>query len=294
MIKRLTDEPAPLAVARPDLTFPPGLQQTFDTAFARMPAERYQQVAKYAADVAAVTGRARAPTSAVPPTRAVDTEARTQVLGAAEAKAAPVAATRTSMGARRAPPRKRSPVPLIVGAVVVVGGGVGAWLFLNSPDGGPAGPDTTTSTSGALPAPSNQGGIATPGDTQRFVTQGGTTTPLGGRTETETSTPAGGGERRTAPPRSVDPAGAFAALDSLFEGLDSRILQPTVVRDSALRIYNGPGVSEKDRGFAAYVAANAYAALDDRATALEWARKAVTHDPASRAYPALVQSLSGP
>ena len=68
MIKRLTDEPARLTEARPDLSFPPGLQPVFDTALARTPAERYQTVAKFAADVAAVTGRPVA--RSVPPTEA--------------------------------------------------------------------------------------------------------------------------------------------------------------------------------------------------------------------------------
>src|SRR5438093_565528 len=73
MIKRLTDEPTKLAEARPDLTFPPGLQPVLDTALARSPVERYQSVAKFAADVAAVTGRPTA--SAVPHTRSMgDTE----------------------------------------------------------------------------------------------------------------------------------------------------------------------------------------------------------------------------
>jgi len=57
MIKRLTDEPITLAAARPDLSFPAGLQPVLDTALARTPQERYQSVAKFAADVAAVTGR---------------------------------------------------------------------------------------------------------------------------------------------------------------------------------------------------------------------------------------------
>src|SRR5437773_8560758 len=47
MIKRLTDEPARLTEARPDLSFPPGLQPVFDTALARTPAERYQTVTKF-------------------------------------------------------------------------------------------------------------------------------------------------------------------------------------------------------------------------------------------------------
>ena len=79
MIKRLTDEPTKLAKARPDLTFPPGLQPVLDTALARSPVERYQTVAKFAADVAAVTGRPGSP--AVPQTQSgLDTEGKTQLL----------------------------------------------------------------------------------------------------------------------------------------------------------------------------------------------------------------------
>jgi hypothetical protein len=36
------------------------------------------------------------------------------------------------------------------------------------------------------------------------------------------------------------------------------------------------------------------AALDDRSRALAWARKAVIHDPTTRAYEQLVRDLSGP
>jgi len=281
MIKRLTDEPAPLAVTRPDLTFPGGLQQTLDTALARMPAERYQQVSKFATDVAAVTGRSRGAAPATPATRSVDTEARTQVLAAGEAKAAAVAATRTSVGARRAASRKRSPVPLILGAVVVIGGAGAAAVLLKGGGTGPVAPDSGTTAGGPAPVARNGGQTAVPSDTQRFVSGG-------------TATPAGGGRTTPPPVASVDPARAADALDALFMGLDDHTLQAALVRDSALKFYAAAGVTEKDRGFAAYVAANAFAALEDRPRALEWARKAVIHDPASRAYPALVQSLSGP
>src|SRR2546422_5867725 len=79
MIKRLTDEPAKLAEARPDLTFPPGLQETLDGALARNPAERYQSVAKFAANVAAGPGRPGSP--AVPQTHArPDTAGKKQLV----------------------------------------------------------------------------------------------------------------------------------------------------------------------------------------------------------------------
>src|SRR5947207_1310310 len=70
MIKRLTDEPAELIEMRPDLHFPPGLQQTLDTALARSPADRYQSAAKFAHDVAIVVGLSRTDADTALPTLA--------------------------------------------------------------------------------------------------------------------------------------------------------------------------------------------------------------------------------
>jgi serine/threonine-protein kinase len=118
MVKRLTDEPLKLAAARPDLSFPPGLQQVLDTALARTPAERYQSVAKFAADVAAVTGR--------PAARSVPaTEAKTELLDAAGAT-------------QLIPAKKRSPlVPIAAAAIVVLAVG-GTWVVLNGAGNKPA------------------------------------------------------------------------------------------------------------------------------------------------------------
>jgi serine/threonine-protein kinase len=127
MIKRLTDEPAKLAALRPDLAFPPGLQPVLDTALARSPVERYQAVAKFAADVASVTGIGRGHTTPVPQTRA-GADAKTQLL---EAPAVP--------------PRKRSLVPVAIGAVLVLGaGGAGVALFGGGGKGTQARPNTQT------------------------------------------------------------------------------------------------------------------------------------------------------
>src|SRR5260370_6342069 len=60
MIKRLTDEPAELLEVRPDLHFPPGLQQILDMALARSPVDRYQSAARFAHDLASVVGLSRA------------------------------------------------------------------------------------------------------------------------------------------------------------------------------------------------------------------------------------------
>src|SRR5216684_767818 len=101
MIKRLTDEPAELIEVRPDLHFPPGLQQILDTALARSPVDRYQSAAKLAHDLAAVAGLSRAEGGAALPA--------TLTAGDKTELIEPV---RTG---------KRSRVPIIVGAIVLLG-----------------------------------------------------------------------------------------------------------------------------------------------------------------------------
>jgi serine/threonine-protein kinase len=102
MIKRLTDEPAELIEVRPDLHFPPGLQQTIDTALARTPVDRYQSAAKLAHDLASVTGLARADAGAALPSTLTDADDKTELIE-------PVRA------------RTRSRVPIIVGVIVLLG-----------------------------------------------------------------------------------------------------------------------------------------------------------------------------
>ena len=80
LVKRLTDPPRPLAVARPDVPFPAGLQGVMDRALARDPEARYPTVTGFAEAVSAITRgdavatrpleRARAAVSVpLPPTR---------------------------------------------------------------------------------------------------------------------------------------------------------------------------------------------------------------------------------
>ncbi|MFN8652731.1 MAG: serine/threonine-protein kinase [Gemmatimonadales bacterium] len=69
MIKRLTDDPLPLAQARPDIRFPGQLQRVMDRALARMSEERYPTAAEFARDVRNVTSSLTGP---------VDVEAGTQ------------------------------------------------------------------------------------------------------------------------------------------------------------------------------------------------------------------------
>jgi serine/threonine protein kinase len=55
LVKRLTDPPRPLAVARPDVPFPAGLQGVMDRALARDPEARYPTVIAFADAVSAIS-----------------------------------------------------------------------------------------------------------------------------------------------------------------------------------------------------------------------------------------------
>jgi hypothetical protein len=90
----------------------------------------------------------------------------------------------------------------------------------------------------------------------------------------------------TAPPR-VNVAQARDALDDLFlEKLDSATA--TMVRDSALKFYTAAGMSERDKGYAAFVVGQAYFRLKDRATGCRYVRTANGIDPADRTYATLL------
>jgi hypothetical protein len=253
MIKRLTDEPTSLADARPDLTFPAGLQPVLDTALARTPAERYQSVAKFAADIAAVTRRPSA--SAVPHTRG-DAEAKTQLLDAS-------ATTPMARQASPVPAKKRSLIPAAVLVVAVVGAG-GAWMALK---GGAA------KANGAAPDSS-----AVSRDTARF----------GGRSDTTTRA----NRPPPTPSRpSVNVAHARDALDDLFlEKLTPATA--AMVRDSALRFYTATGISEKDQGYAAFVVGQAYFQLRDRATGCRYIREASAIAPGDATYSRLLEQCN--
>jgi serine/threonine-protein kinase len=282
MIKRLTDEPAKLGATRPDLTFPTGLQEVLDAALVRTPAERYQTVAKFAEDVVGVVQLRRPTRGAATPGTRTDMEDRTQLLDSKQTKA------RASV---RRPGTKRSMIPIVAAVVLVFGAAGGGYMLLK---GGAATPGPGDSTRrAALPDSTKMAIVPPPDSTKRG------TNPVGQTGNTQTS---GTHESTitTRPPRpAVDIARASDLLDDLFNRLDAHTMTATVAKDSAEHIYNAPGVARTDQAFAAYVMANAFAALDDqnpgqghKATALRWAQQAVTLNPV-RAYTQLVHDLSG-
>ena len=253
MIKRLTDEPLPLARARPDQPFPAGLQQALDTALTRTPADRYQSVAKFAGDVAGVLElhSGAAADAPLPATRASD--ARTQLLNAGK----PAVAAPSSP----APSRRAAVIGTAV-LLLVTGGGYA--LFAHR---GPPLP--------VVAAPAHDTAAAAPAAIPRVDTS-----HAASRATAAQAAPA------------IDAALATRLLNDWIDRIDS--IDGAVLRDSARTVYETRGLAGKDRALAAYLVANAYAKLDDRAQGCDWARRAVTLDPRSRSFTALSQSLCGP
>jgi serine/threonine-protein kinase len=236
MIKRLIEEPSKLVQTRPDLTFPAGLQPVLDTALARSPVDRYQTVAKFAADVASVTGAAggRSATASVPHTRSGrgDAEGKTQLMDASAGATKRISAS-----------TRRSFVPIAAGVVVVLAAG-GAWMVLN-------------------------GGSKASGN------------PL------DSSHVSRDTAKRTPPrPRAgIDPAQAGAILDGLIEST------PTVIRDSATKVFYTAGVGIPDQAFAACLIAQAERALGSRTAALQWAQRGLRLNSSLTSCQNVIQAL---
>jgi len=156
MIKRLTDEPLPLATSKPETSWSPEVQAVMDRALARDLASRYQTAAEFGRDlVRAVDGMDAAgdqgatsvmappvvpPPSSVPKTtaqKATPQSVPPTRIGSAT-PAAPVAA---------APAKSKTPM-IAAAAVVVVGIGLGgAWMAMqggNAAETSTANPQGTT------------------------------------------------------------------------------------------------------------------------------------------------------
>ncbi len=258
MIKRLTDEPVKLAEARPDLSFPAGLQPVLDTALARTPMERYQTVTKFAADVAAVTGRPVE--GAVPHTRSRgDIEGKTQLLDSTGG-----GPTKRISAQKPVPVKKRSLVPIVAGVVVVLGGG-GVWVMLNGGSKAGANPSDTVAHSTAA----NQVGRQSGGITTLPVRDSG---------------------RRTLPPAAPPPSTATRyddaagkrALNHLVDLMDDWPGDSLV--DSAKAIYRASG-QERAKAYAAYITSQLYLLkVQDLRNAHDWIVTAVRHSPNDSTY----------
>jgi serine/threonine-protein kinase len=258
MVQRLMDAPATLAAVRPDLAFPPGLQATLDAALTRSPAERYQSTAKFASDVAAVLGVQRGPRlSPFPPTRP-GADAPTEALGW----------TASTSSAQTLLRRRRRLLSVVAGAVIVLGG-AGTALALRG--GGKLAAGRATHADSA-----RQGAVAGPGDTGAA--------PAG--TRSERGVPVGPPGR---PPSKVTPRTpvvsriAVTRAKELLDTLFLNQLQPKnahMVRDSAGDLFNAPGISQRDKAYAAFVIGMTFLYQPDRdhAKGCLWLRRAAQLD----------------
>lgn len=256
MIKRLTDEPTPLAAARPDLAFPPGLQPVMDRALAKIPGERWQAVADFAAAVDRAVGGAAAPAGA---------DAHTQILDGGKTA---VAATKAVPPTRApAPAARRSKLPVYAGAgVVVVAIAVAVALKFGGAKS-PAAPqhpgaDSTAQQASGTAAPA--GGPAT---------RPNRTAPPGGGTERNASE----ASRGTAPgPRAApyDASGILTGFENLAKRLDDGPAAQRLALDSAQHVYDAqPALPPEVRLQAALLAANAQISLGDQTAACRWATR---------------------
>jgi serine/threonine protein kinase len=151
MIKRLTDDPMPLAEARTDIDFPPKLQLVMNTALARSAVERYQQASEFGRDAMDSVAGMAMPSTRVQvahegATHVMSKEELTQATKAQSSKKAPASKKRETAPTAAAVPAKRgAPIGMIVGA----GGGLVAIaavavLMMSKQPNGAVPPDTTS------------------------------------------------------------------------------------------------------------------------------------------------------
>jgi serine/threonine-protein kinase len=243
MIKRLTDEPAELLEVRPDLHFPPGLQQILDTALARNPVDRYQSAAKFAHDLAAVAGLSRDGGAGLLAT-----------LGGSDDKTELIEPVRAG---------KRPRLAIAVGVIVVLGV-AGAVVTIGR---------TVKQSSGVPPADTAQQITLSPPPVDT-ASRAPIVPPRRGRAKSPRATPAR--------PR-IDVARAQELLDTLFV---NRLVPTTarMVRDSAIDIFNAPGITTSDKAYAAFVYGMALVQMNDRERGCEWVRKARDLNPTDTTY----------
>lgn len=113
MVKRLTDDPAPLIQTKPDGHFPSGLQAIMDKALARWPTDRFASAGEFAKDVANVTAGM---------TASVDTEGATQMVRVGGDVKGQVPATRVDPSVPRSRPTQQPTTPARAAPAVSVSG----------------------------------------------------------------------------------------------------------------------------------------------------------------------------
>ena len=299
MIKRLTDDPVPLAVARPEGRFSAELQRVMDRALARSPEQRYRNASEFARDIRGLTRSL---------TGSVDVEAGTQVVKAENLKsvvpptrvdAAAAARMKPAAGAGGATAtvavvKKSTSMVPIAAAALVVALGAGGFAFKDRLFGG-TGADSLA-VKPPLVAPESTGTTpagGTPDSTEKFsrpdTTKPGTPVTVRTRDTTKTTKPplhdVALPPIGTMPePMSADSANRLlnALLDQIIEGPKDR----AAARLRAEGVFRNSALPDTIRGKAAVTVAQAYAEAandacqesavstytSDSSKTLEWAR----------------------
>ncbi|HEY2805791.1 MAG TPA: serine/threonine-protein kinase [Gemmatimonadales bacterium] len=279
MIKRLTDDPMPLAEARDDIEFPPKLQLVMNTALARVAAERYQSASEFGRDsMDAVAGMAM-PSTRIQPAHEGATHIMSQQELTQATKAQPA-------GKKPAPrPRKTGPTAtpeqakkgLPFGIIAGAGGGLFAViavaaLMMNKNKGAIINPDTTTHLVGANTAtppaaPTAMPPAAPPGSSKRP-----------NEVVPQSSHP---GPAPTPPPppsSSASHAASWAdTIKAYNDAFDTDELG--TARKLARSVFNAPSgaINEQQRASAAIMVATTLAGAANPDSAIAWYRKALEH-----------------
>jgi eukaryotic-like serine/threonine-protein kinase len=289
MIQRLTEEPLKLAAARPDLRFPPGLQGTLDSALARSPVERYQSAAKFANDVASVTGLMRRSSPTPMPVTRGDAEDRTRLLDS-RAVAALSLPRRTPVP----PVKRRSLVPVIVGAGLVLGAGGAAMMVFGR--GRRADNAARLDTMRGAPPPaavdSTSRAAAPPPPPPRAADSRTARRPSG--------RDAGATHRAPPPPPPPAPPTVVVSevqvrrtLESTALDLAAGTITAKAARDTAGFYYAMTALPKVYRAAAAKIVCDSYMSENARSTALQWCQGALILAPDNTTYQKLVRLLKG-
>jgi serine/threonine-protein kinase len=291
MIKRLTDEPIPLATARPDVVFPPALQAVMDRALARWPQDRYGSANEFANDVSRIAETARgtsAPGSA-------DTEAKTQVVRPSDLATARTAAMPATRVSSPKPDRKIGPAAIGVGVVALALAG-GGFVLRDSLFGKSAADQKADST----PATNPDTGVmnlSRPGGDSTSLTVRDTTAQIVPNQTGNHTTPAVRDTPRTTtsnpPPRAADSAKTPSTpnladlaqeLNDLEDGAVDQPDRRPAIRRRAQVIYDMQALPSNLRGRAAFATYLSY--FNDRqfSQARTWLNNAMAMNPSSKTY----------
>ncbi len=312
MIKRLTDDPMPLAAARPDVRFPAEVQRVIDRALARTPGDRYRSAGEFAREVRALVAQT---------TGQVDVEAGTQVVRPQDLKA-PVPATRVdpaagraakpsppTQGAAAAKPAARKSglplVPIVVGVLALVAGGGYAFrgaLFGDAaqadstvaPDTSRLAGGTQTSPDSTKPGPGTDAG--TPPDSVSLLSGRDTTArpnrgggrPAGGQTNPGGTSTTPGGVTADPPPTQD-----FAALErqvmGYFDdiGFEDDPAKRLEARRVGQQVFGLTSMARPVRAKGAWLVMQGYLKEGDANHAREWLDRAIELDPSQQSWKTL-------